>query len=161
MGEALGYVKFTGEYSKLKGMGYVFQKLYAGNYMQWCNNGFRVWKRGSDITHDDVDLYKLVKFLESAPVVRERNGGIAFFKFYRDGALDEYDYCGMTEENVSRYRKFMTAFSSDDYDESNPPEYLGDSMFVKNELIDHINSLKERNWYELSEYEEVSDAKAG
>lgn len=26
---------FHGDYSALKGMGFTFQKLYAGNYMQW------------------------------------------------------------------------------------------------------------------------------
>ncbi len=149
--EGYSYLKFTGSYNQLKGLGYDFQKLYAGNYMQWCKNGFRIWKRGSEITHDSVDLYKLVKFLAGSPEVWERNGGISFYKFYRDGALDEYDYCPTTEANVLRYGEFMKSFSSDDYDESHPPEHLGDSMFVRNELIDQLKELGDMGWYELIE----------
>ena len=44
------YIKFTGEYSKLKSMGFTSQRLYAGNYMQWCNNDTRVWKKGAEVT---------------------------------------------------------------------------------------------------------------
>ena len=44
--DSRGYVKFTGDYSKLKGMGFTFQKLFANNYMQWERNSFRVWKKG-------------------------------------------------------------------------------------------------------------------
>lgn len=48
------YIRFTGKYSKLKSMGYEFQKLFAGNYMQWGHDelGFRVWKRGAELTID-------------------------------------------------------------------------------------------------------------
>jgi hypothetical protein len=45
-------IRFTGDYSKLKNMGFVFQKLYASNYMQWSHEdaGIRIWKAGKDLT---------------------------------------------------------------------------------------------------------------
>ena len=59
------YIKFTGDYSKLKYMGYTFQKLYAGNYMQWAKQGggewsptTRVWKKGADVTIDCLTNYE-------------------------------------------------------------------------------------------------------
>jgi len=47
-----GYIRFKGDYKQLKKMGFIFQKLYAWNYMQWGNAelGLRVWKKGRDIT---------------------------------------------------------------------------------------------------------------
>lgn len=55
MGE---YIKFIGDYSQLKHLGFVFQNLYAGNYMQWNNDGFRVWKRGAELTIDGLVNYE-------------------------------------------------------------------------------------------------------
>jgi len=47
-------IKFIGKYNELKSLGYDFQKLYAGDYMQWSKgddyNKVRVWKRGDDVT---------------------------------------------------------------------------------------------------------------
>jgi hypothetical protein len=54
----VNYIKFIGDYSKLKSQGYTFQKLYAGNYMQWEKDGFRVWKRGAELTIDDLTNYE-------------------------------------------------------------------------------------------------------
>lgn len=52
------FIKFTGDYSKLKSMGYSFQKLYAANYMQWCNGDTRVWKKGTDVTLDRLTNFE-------------------------------------------------------------------------------------------------------
>ena len=48
------YIKFIGDYSKLKPMGFEFQRLYASNYMQWHKDGYRVWKKGAELTIDKV-----------------------------------------------------------------------------------------------------------
>lgn len=48
------YVRFTGDFSGLKSLGYEFQKLYAANYMQWHKEGLRVWRKGSDVTSDKL-----------------------------------------------------------------------------------------------------------
>lgn len=46
------YLKFTGDYAKLKSMGYTFQKLFARNYQQWNNGIFRIWRKGTEVTCD-------------------------------------------------------------------------------------------------------------
>ena len=45
-------IDFTGEYSGLKDLGFVFQRLYAMNYMQWGHeeSELRVWKKGAEVT---------------------------------------------------------------------------------------------------------------
>lgn len=48
------FVKFTGDFSELKKLGYSFQKLYAANYQQWNKDNIRVWKKGQEVTHDDL-----------------------------------------------------------------------------------------------------------
>lgn len=58
-------IKFTGDYSKLKSMGYEFQKLYAGNYMQWCKRSggewsptTRIFKKGADVCMDRLTNFE-------------------------------------------------------------------------------------------------------
>jgi len=50
------YIKFTGKYEELKSKGFEFQRLFANNYMQWFKYGIRVWRRGGDITYDNMDI---------------------------------------------------------------------------------------------------------
>lgn len=63
------YIKFTGDYSKLKSMGYEFQKLFANDYMQWskASDGeysptTRIWKKGAEVTMDRLTNYEGVFF---------------------------------------------------------------------------------------------------
>ena len=52
-------IDFHGDYSKLKSMGFYFQKLFASNYMQWRNEKakVRVWKKNHDLEIDNFDMY--------------------------------------------------------------------------------------------------------
>ena len=150
MSELQGYVRFTGKFDRLKFLGYKFQKLFAGNYMQWSKCGFRVWKRGSDITHDAFDLYKLIKFLDTEPIVMRSGSGIGFYKFYSDSESNEYDYYPMNDENKQRYSKFLKSFSNDDYDSRNPPFYLGDTIFINADVLAELDNLKKLDLYVLS-----------
>lgn len=58
------FIEFSGDYSKLKSMGFSFQKLYAGNYMQWAHSdsefgsSTRIWKKGSEVTIDRLTNYE-------------------------------------------------------------------------------------------------------
>jgi len=147
-----GYVKFTGDYSKLKSMGFTFQKLYASNYMQWERLGFRVWKKGGDITHDRVSLFKLIKFLRTNPIVRRTDKFITFFKFYSDEANNVYDYYPLTDENVKRMTDNNKLWGADAYDENNPPPYLGDYEHFKIEAMELLQEFKDLGLYELAYY---------
>lgn len=57
------YIRFTGKYGDLKKQwGFGFQRLYANNYMQWCNGDVRVWKKGGDVTVDGWTNYEYPMF---------------------------------------------------------------------------------------------------
>lgn len=48
------YIAFYGRYNQLKNMGYTYQSLMAANHKQWHKKGFRVWRKGSELTHDSL-----------------------------------------------------------------------------------------------------------
>lgn len=151
-----GYVKFTGDYSMLKSMGFTFQKLFASNYMQWCRDGLRIWKKGSDITHDSYDLYKLIKFLRTEPDLRNyKTGNFGAYQFYSDPDRNIYDYYPVTEENIKKYRDNMELWSSKEYDEDNPPPYLGSMFSISKDVIEQLQELNKLGWYELIEEDDI------
>lgn len=49
-------IEFTGDYSQLKDNGFVFQKLYAANYMQWHHDeaDIRIWRKGNDLSIESI-----------------------------------------------------------------------------------------------------------
>ncbi len=159
-----GYVKFTGDYSKLKSMGFTFQKLFAGNYMQWEKNGFRVWKKGAELEHNEYNLFKLITFLRTNPEMRSwdsnpngNRGGktYSFYKFYSNPDENIYDYYPMDEANIQKYRDNTFLWSDEGgYDENNPPPYLGTSVCVGDAQLDFLRELNDMGWYELDYYPE-------
>ena len=152
-----GYIKFTGDYSKLNSMGFTFQKLYAANYMQWEKGGLRIWKKGHDITHDEYNLYKLITFLRTKPAVRAipegyGNSVFSFFKFYKDNTNQDYDYLPYTEENRKRLGDNMHAWLkvTDDTPRSElPPCHT--STIVTEKLVRMLEELEALGWYEVVE----------
>ena len=146
-----GYVKFLGDYSKLKGMGFTFQKLYASNYMQWEKNSFRVWKKGAELEHDDYNLFKLITFLRTNPEMKVWNNGESFwlYKFHLEADESEWNYYPYSEENHKKYGDWNKLWIADDYDEDNPPAYLGTSLSLGKEVIDFIKEWDDMGWIEL------------
>ncbi len=146
-----GYLKFTGKYAELKKMGYSFQKLYAKNYMQWNKNGVRVWKNGAEITLENINAYKLIKFFRTNPKVRTWNNGksIGFFKFY-DQDHENYEYLPATDENKKKYSENQAAWGlvQDDCEKENLPPYYSTEL-VGLELIEQLQEFKDLGWYEL------------
>jgi len=155
-----GYVKFTGEYKKLKPMGFTFQKLYAADYMQWERNHFRVWKKGSEITHDEYDLYQLIKLLKTNPigkVYKDKEGNlesVVYYKF-RDKDNRNIYYAEYSEENQKKYHDNQDQWhklKKDAPDEDVPPSY--DWLWITSEMLESLQELKDLGWYELVQYTE-------
>jgi hypothetical protein len=79
-------IAFTGDYSALKSMGYSFQKLFAGNYMQWelesqehiCST--RVWKKGAEVTIDELRNYEGF-FFDALLKMKEAGSGLSVTDF--------------------------------------------------------------------------------
>ncbi len=155
----VGYVRFTGDYAKLKEMGYTFQKLYANNYMQWEKGGIRIWKKGSDITFDEGDLYTMLKFLEGNPVGNPVPAkmsdvlaghkdvelcGYSYYVIYRTNkGIDGYDWGEYTKENHDKWKTFYEEIRAG----RNPP-YMG-TRLVNNETLAIIQELKDLGWLEM------------
>lgn len=152
-----GYLKFTGDYTALKTLGYKFQKLYAANYMSWSKEGVFIFKKGADVSHGNINLFKLVEFLKTNPAVRiGSHGGIAFYKFYSD--VDErpndYDYFPLTEENKEKYRTNMDAWGNWDKESGEPaPDYMS-MEFVGDNILNLIKELNDRGWIETAHWGE-------
>ena len=147
----MGYVKFTGDYSKLKSMGYTFQRLYAANYMQWNRGDLRVWRKGSDITHDEFNLYDFISFMRSNPVVREYEGSggkiVSFLIEYDD--KNNVKFLPYDDVNRRRMSESMTAWGEWDKDSGEPAPIMMSSKAVPMELIEQLQELNDLGWYEL------------
>lgn len=150
----LGYLKFTGDYAELKNLGYKFQKLFANNYMSWSKNRVFIFKKGSDITHGNIDLYKLVMFLKTNPIVRSNGKSISFFKFYTNEDTNEYEYYPITKENITKYRANLDEWGKWDKDSGiQAPECMS-MEHVGNDLMEQIKELTDRGWVEPTVYTE-------
>lgn len=147
-----GWVKFTGDYAELKNMGFEFQKLYGNNYMQWSKNGFRVWKRGHDITHDSYNLYKLISFLRTEPIAKKYkdDGSIVIFKFYdKEDKYKGYTYEPWTDENLQLWRDSSNAWAEwIKYKEEKEPQHIS-TEYIKQDFFDQWDEFKKLGWCEL------------
>lgn len=148
-----GYLKFTGKYAELKNMGYKFQKLYASNYMSWNRNSVFIFKKGSDITHCEIDLYQLVKLLRTNPVTKCYGGpgSVSFLVFYNSDGTREYrDY---SEENVKLYHANINEWRNYNSDTDEAPQLISTTT-VDAELIEQLEELNRLGWYELATYDD-------
>ena len=158
------YIKFTGQYNKLKSMGYYFQKLYASNYMQWCfdkpqeyknDTGIRIWKKGADLSIDRV-VNHTGAFLEVL-----LNDGVKM----RDKPLYGKPY-GVVYTN-----RETGELTGDDTGYFNQQKAWGDACRDKNEelldtlpmdwesvvvntrMMDELRRLHDMGWIEVGEHE--------
>lgn len=148
---AYPYLKFTGDYAKLKSMGYTFCKLFAANYMAWSKGGMFIYKKGAEVTDGNLDLGKFMLFMEAQPLVRDYGTGISFFKFYTNVDENEYDYHPWSDENRQRIRDSMVEWADWNEDSGEPaPKYLGDSFQVSKKKIAQLEELKALGWIEVA-----------
>jgi hypothetical protein len=136
------YIRFTGEYSKLKSLGYEFQRLFAGNYMQWHKDGVRVWKRGAEVTIDRLTNYE-GEFLEFLLECRRtdtklvsRWKTVGFYLNSKTGAIT-VDRAG--------YRAQMDAMGGDV-----DLEWIWSQVGVSPELIKRIMEWYDMGWIKVS-----------
>jgi hypothetical protein len=135
-------------------MGYTFQKLYANNYMSWSKNGIFIFKKGSDITHGNINLFKLIRFLKGNPVVRQNKetGRFSFFKFHASSDGYDYDYYPFTEENLEKLKVNNEKWHNlpkNCSDELVPLIYGMES--VGRDMMEQLQELSDLGWYELVE----------
>lgn len=142
------YIKFTGDFSKLKTMGFTFQRLYANNYMQWCNDDTRVWKKGSDVTIGHLTNFEgefFAQYMELRPNLpwsKPGPFGGSYLRFIVDhktgtGSFDYDSYIKETRE---------------DYREDRAPRL--ESIPMTERLLAPLEELIKLGWVELGVYDE-------
>lgn len=136
------YVKFTGDYSKLKGMGYTFQKLFSGNFMTWEKNGLAIWKRGATVKSLDFDLYKLATLLKTNPPLKSR--GVMLEVYKRKTSKSEYEYLN-DHDGYEAYMTFLHSMGRG----SNFPQVSIELIPIQS--MDAILELNALGWFELAE----------
>lgn len=162
-----GYVKFTGDYSKLKSMGFTFQRLFAGNYMQWHRDHYRVWKKAAELEHDEYNLFKLITFLRTKPLMKKHimhNGeeSYSFYKMYygTDHNPHAYNYHPYDEETTKKFRDYYQAVHQhiEDKKAGKPvgefPEPLGDMVFIADKDLEVYREFDALGWIELDYFPE-------
>jgi len=150
------YIKFTGDYSKLKSMGYAFQRLYAGNYMQWCSeNGegdLRVWKRGAELTigpfinHEGALLAQLIEYRESDTVLKLKYNCVPIWIHNDSGEVsfdDDTMFAGHMEVMTKWHEAIKANESTDDLE-----LYPWTQVPTKTKLIQDIMALYDMGWIE-------------
>lgn len=136
------FIRFTGDYSKLKSMGYGFQKLYAANYMQWCNGDTRVWKKGAEVTLDTLTNFEgpffelLMLHLDNRIPIEFRHNCLAVI-------------CNGDDHTVSLDRTAYRKQWDDMIDGKDVPYTLTESL-VRRESLDPLLKLINLGWVELA-----------
>lgn len=155
----MGYkhIHFKGEYAKLKSMGYQFQRLYAGNYMQWCSDGgegeLRVWKRGAQLTVgpflncDGNLLEKLIALRESGTQLMVRYGFIPVWVNRQSNEVS-FDDDTHSKEEIDHMILIHDAIKANESPENIPP-YNWYKIEVKPQLIADIMKLYDMGWIEV------------
>lgn len=151
------FIEFSGDYSKLKSMGFSFQKLYAGNYMQWAHSdsefgsSTRIWKKGSEVTIDRLTNYEgfflealLKARVEKIPLKMLTENAITYIK---NPETKEIFFDEESIQEARRQRKLTDEFYSKDRDENEePPEETMISDFIKIKDIEMILKLVDLGW---------------
>ncbi len=135
-----GYLKFTGDYSKLQSMGYTFQKLYADNYMSWRKDDLIIWKRGAELVINNFDGHKLITFMRTRPTIRTYKNSITkwFYKIYTDVDANEYYFSGCTDEELAHLKTL------------NPTNYS--SVYLTKDTLATLRELNNLGWYKLVDH---------
>jgi len=131
----MSYVKFKGEFAKLKGMGYTFQKLFAANYMVWRKGELSIWKNGSELVIGDFDSYELIKFFRTLPIleVYSKSSLLGFYKVYNKDHTT-FKYCGYNKKDRARIKKLPI------------DRWVHET--IEMQTVDDLRKLNDLKWYE-------------
>jgi hypothetical protein len=148
-----GYVKFTGDYSRLKELGYGFQKLYAANYQQWNKGPVRVWRKGTDVTFDTLQDHHFSQLIDQMKAYR---GKLPFepSRMFKDTAFLQCYLNTVTGELTLDKARYWEWFSliADGRATDDPSFHWGlweNRAFTPESLAD-VKELYDLGWLEVS-----------
>ncbi len=137
------YIRFTGDYGKLKSMGFGFQRLFAGNYMQWCNKNTRVWKRGTEVTHDRLTNFEgafLELYLATDDLPIDDRGHLRVFTDRENDSVS-FDQQAWIDEGRARMK-----------DPENDKLYNHDVVYLSSVDLEPLGELIDLGWVEVAEF---------
>lgn len=140
------YIRFKGDYSKLKSMGYEFQRLFARNYMQWHNNETRIWKKGADVTiervlnHSGAFLELYLRHRKAEPWTTPGVFGGVYLRTVvnRDNGEVSFDYSGYLQQE-------RVQLASGEYN------HTYECVHFTPKLLEPLDTLIDLNWVEVAE----------
>lgn len=147
------YVKFTGEFSQLKKLGYGFQKLYAANYQQWNKGSVRVWRKGSDVT---LDQHRDEHFVQLVALMIEHKGKLPYetsrmftdmhyLRFYVNTQTGDITF------DESEYKAWFLKIA--DKTAEKDPNFnwgLWEAKVVSPDIMEPVAELYQRGWLEVA-----------
>ena len=138
------YIKFTGEYGKLRSMGFVFQRLFANNYMQWCNKNTRVWKNGAEVTHDRLTNFEgpfLELYMATDDLPIDDRGCLRVYTNRKNHSVSFDDQQAWVEEGRARME-----------DPENEELYNLDCVYLHAVDLEPLGELIDLGWVEVAEF---------
>jgi hypothetical protein len=140
-------------------MGYEFQRLYAGNYMQWCsdngNGHLRVWKRGAELTigpyinHEGALLAALIQYrADDKPLPLKHNAVPIWIQTDTDDvSLDDVTHW---EGHMANMMLWHNAIKADE--PTDDLELYGWTQVpASTKLIQDIMGLYDMGWIEVAD----------
>lgn len=171
------YIKFTGEYSKLKSMGYRFQRMFAANYMAWWFTGddLVIYKKGSDLVLNAfVNDGSILRVLLESPMqvmsgeifVFDKEGNalkptlhkitVPFGEYVPEVPEKNTDYLpfytnskiGEVTQDPAEYHHQLDRFTAGDEDVS----YDWESSILSGRVVMELQRLYKLGWIEPAEH---------
>lgn len=126
--------------------------------MQWGNEqGVRVWKKGAEVTFDEVNLYQLLKMLYVPQEHYIHHGILVYIKVY-DQPDRNYRVVSYKEGNQLAHDYFMS-FSEDSKVTDEEREKMTEAYrnAISIEKLDTILEFKRLGWIELVDLPREND----
>lgn len=163
------YLKFTGDFSQLKAMGFEFCKLFAGNRMQWSFENAkhihytRIWKAARRITLDDLTNYEgrffealFTRQKEKQPLDFVSCAGKNHIRFAKNSETREVSLCpDSIAKRKKEYDDFMVRMVDHlDGKCSEPERPAWEVTSIEIAALATIGEFNKKGWVELAYYEQ-------
>lgn len=134
---------FTGDFKELKGMGYSFHKMYAGNHICYRKEDVRIWKKGKDVEMDHFYDHsdKVLQYLIDNNFTVPNQFNIIIFN-QKTNQIEEYDK--KKHESVF-LMGVLTDAEMDEFYKTYEKTYLTEETIVC------VKELYEKGWIEIRE----------
>ena len=144
-----GYVKFTGEWNKLLGMGFVYPKVYDGSRVMYKKDGLTIYRSQSEVYLNNFDLYKFINFMRCDPITLFTDDTLYV---YRLNIENEYHYLPVNNHNRYIASKLLSAHALAMHEKRETSTVYMGIEYMDRPTFNVIKELMALGWLELVEY---------